>query len=73
MQALATYDSLRVASGGAVVCEPVGIEKNQGSLVTPHGIGVPPTAVNREFHDGTGVSATGDDDIQVNMKALSVT
>ena len=73
LQALATYDSLGVASGGAVMRKPVDVEKNQSSLVAPPGIGVPPTAVDREFHDGTGVSTTGDDDIQVNMKALLVT
>ena len=73
LQTLATYDSLRVASGGAVLRKSVVIEKNQCSFVAPHRIGVPTTTVDGEFDDGTGVSAACDDDIEMNMKAMFVT
>ncbi len=69
---LAPFDRLRAASGGAVLRQSVGVKKNQSSLVTSLGIGAPPAAVNGEFDDGTGVSATSSDDIEVKMTPLFV-
>lgn len=70
---LAAFDRLRVATGGAVLRKSVGVKKNQSSLVTPLGMSPSPAAVNGEFDDGTGVSATSGDDIKVKMTLLFVT
>ena len=72
LQTLAAFDRLRVAPGGAVLRQSVGVEKNQSSLVAPLRIGVPPPAIDGEFDDGTGIPAAGDDDIEMKMKALFV-
>lgn len=72
LQSLAAFDRLRVAPGGTILRQPVGVEKYQSSLVASHGIRMPPSAIDGEFDDGTGVPATGDDDIEMKMKALFV-
>ena len=72
LQTLAAFDPLRVAPGGAVLHQSVGVDNNQSSLVAPHRIGVPPPALDGEFDDGTGVPAAGDDDIEMNMKVLFI-
>ena len=72
LQMLAAFDHLRVASGGAVSCQSVSVKKNQSSLVTSLGIGTSPATVNGEFDDGTGVSATSGNDIEVKMTLLFV-
>lgn len=69
---LAALDRLRVASGGAVLRQSVGVEKNQSHLFTPLGMSASPAAVTGEFDDGTGVSATSGDDIEVKMTLLFV-
>ena len=67
VQTLATFDRVRVAAGGAVLYKSVGVEKNQGLHIVPHGIDTPASAVDREFYDGAGVPAAGDNDIEMNM------
>jgi len=72
LQVLAAFDCLRVTPGGAVLCQPIGVEKYQSALVASPGICVPPPAIDGEFDDGTGIPATGDDDIEMEMKTLFV-
>ena len=72
LQTLAAFDRLRVPPGGAVLRQSVEVEKHQSSLVAPHGIRTPPPAIDSEFDDGTGVPAAGDDNIEMNMKALFI-
>ena len=73
LQTLATYHPIRVASRGPILLKSVSVEKYQSAFVAPHGIGMPPTAINREFDYGTGVSATRDDDIEMHMTAMFIT
>ena len=72
LQTLAAFYRLRVSPGGAVLRQSIGVEKNQSSLVAPHGIGVPTTTIDGEFDDRASVPAAGDDDIEMKMKALLV-
>ena len=73
LQKLATYDPVRVASRGTILSKSVGIEKYQSSFVAPHRIDVTPTAVDRKFNYGTGISAPRNDYIEMDMKALFIT
>ena len=72
LQTLAALDRLRVASSGTVLSQSVRVDQNQGSLVAPFGVGVPPAALDGEFDNGTGIPAAGDDDIEMQVEALFV-
>ena len=72
LQTLAAFDRLRVAPGGAVLRQPVAVEKNQSSPVAPLRLGMSAPAINGEFDDRTGIPAASDNDIEVKKKALLV-
>ena len=69
LQIAAAPDGFRVAAFGAVLDEPVGVEKNQRSLVRNLGFVTPPAPVDGVFDDPSAIASAGDDDIEMKMQA----
>ena len=67
-----TRDRLGIATGGAVLHEPVDVKKDEGSPIAYAGFVASPSLVHGVLDDPAGVSSTRDDDIEMKMEALLV-
>ena len=72
LQVPAAFDRLRAAAGSAILHEPVGVEKDERSLVPYPGFIAPPPSVDSVFDNPAGITAAGDDDIETKKEALFV-
>ena len=71
-QVAPTRDRLGISAGGAITCESVGVEKDEGSPIPYTGLVMSSSTVDGEFDDPAGVSTTGNDDIEMKMETLFV-
>lgn len=72
LQIPAPFDRLRVTASGAILCEAVGVEKDERSRVPIPGFIAPPPSIDGVFDNPAGISAAGDDDVETKKKALFV-
>ena len=71
-QVAPTRDSLGIPAGGAVPCEPVRVEEDKSSPIAHTGFVVSPPPVDGVLDDPTGVSSTGNHDIEMKIEPLFV-
>ena len=71
-QVAPTRDRLGIAAGGAITCESVGVEKDEGSPIAHTGFVMSSPTFDRVLDDPAGVSSTGNDDIEMKVETLFV-
>ena len=71
-QVAPTRNRLGIAAGGAVLQQPVGVEKDEGTIVPHAGLVVPSSLLNCVLDHPAGISSSGNDDIEMKVEALLV-
>ena len=71
-QVAPTRHRFGIAAGGAVPCQPVGVEKDESAAVAHSDFVMSPSPVDGVLDHPAGVSAAGNDDIEMKMEILFV-